>query len=155
MIEEVKVSKFTEEELEKLKESLERYKEINTELEKLNAEKKEISKTVTEALQNKKVSELLVGEGDDALIASYSQKITFKYTDEASIIKYLKDNKKESYLETSIIAPDLNADLKTEGNVLIEALRPYYEKNVSYQLSIMLKSDYDKNVAPKKKKKDS
>lgn len=133
---------------------IKRYKEINAELEKLDAEKKKLSEYVATTMIKDNLSEIIVGEGPDALIASYGSKITFKYTDENGIIKYIKDNKlDDKYLETSIITTALNAELKNPDTTLVESLSKFYDKKVSYSLTIMLKSDYDEKVAPKKIKK--
>lgn len=133
---------------------IKRYKEINVELEKLDAEKKKLSEYVSTIMIKDNLSEIIVGEGPDALIASYGSKITFKYTDENGIIKYIKDNKlDDKYLETSIIATALNTELKKPDTTLVESLSKFYDKKVSYSLTIMLKSDYDEKVASKKNKK--
>ena len=125
---------------EELEQKIKRYRDINSQMKVLEAEKASLSEELTKKMIDDKLSEIIVGEGDDAIIAKYGSKTTFKYLNEADMIKYLSEN----------ITKSLNAALKEPKNKkLVEALSPYYEKKTSYSLTIMLKSDYDKHIKEK------
>lgn len=135
---------------EELEQKIKRYRDINAQMKVLMSEKDVLAEEVTKKMIDDNISEIMVGEGDDAIIAKYGSKTTFKYLNEADMIKYLSENKGEKYIETSIITRSLNNALKKPGNEkLVEALSPYYQKNTSYSLSVMLKSDYDKHIKEK------
>ena len=135
---------------EELEQKIKRYRDINTQMKVLMSEKDVLAEEVTKKMIDDNVLEIIVGEGDDAIVARYGSKTTFKYLNESDMIKYLTENKGEKYIETSIITRSLNDALKKPGNEkLVEALSPYYQKNTSYSLNVTLKSDLDKALKGK------
>lgn len=76
---------------------------------------------------------------DDTTITRTS-KTTFKYTDEQAIINYLMEHNGDNFIQTklSIQSSALNKKLKDEesNKTLVEALQPYYTKNISEVLSV-------------------
>lgn len=67
--------------------------------------------------------------------ATKSIKTTYKYNDEEAIMKYLKENGYEKYLETKIRKTDLNKELAKNG-LICEGLKSTFTKNETAELKI-------------------
>ena len=109
---------------------LKEYFEIQIKEEELSTRKSELKNLIIEEMgdNNKYIS-------PDNVSATLTDKETFKYTDELSIINYLKKNKMENFIVEKVNAVALNKELKKK-TVLSESLKPYYTKTTSTSLTI-------------------
>lgn len=71
----------------------------------------------------------------DNISATLTDKETFKYNDELSIINYLKKNKMDNFIVEKVNAVALNKELKKK-TVLAESLKSYYTKTNSTSLTV-------------------
>ena len=113
-------------------------------LDNLLKEYLEIQIKESELAQRKsELKELIINEmGDevkytspDNISATLTDKETFKYNDELSIINYLKKNKMDNFIVEKVNAVALNKELKKK-TLLSESLKSYYTKTNSTSLTV-------------------
>lgn len=113
-------------------ELIEDYKKLQDEekalKDKLDVMKEQIIKEMQGSSRNKV-------ELPSGVVAFLTEAITYKYTDEPRIIKYLKDNGLTNYIIEKINTTPLNTELK-KGMALTENLSPYYTSSVTTKLTV-------------------
>lgn len=72
---------------------------------------------------------------DDGTVAKINAKETFKYVDEASMVKWLKNNGYSQFVVEKVNTTPMNKELK-KGLTLTESLKPMYTKTVSSVLVV-------------------
>ena len=72
---------------------------------------------------------------DNGLTAQLAIKETFKYVDEAFMVKWLKNNGYSQFVVEKVNTTPMNKELK-KGLTLTESLKPMYTKTVSTTLTV-------------------
>ena len=116
-----------------LDELLVKYNELQMRENEIAAEKATLKSQILEELEKMNATEYTSTDG--SLKGSISSKVTFKYTDEAGIMNYLKMHGMSQYLKTAINTTDLNKQLKT-SNTLQEALTGKFTRQESQALTV-------------------
>ena len=120
-----------------LEEMLNEYLELKRQEDELAAKKEELGNKIKAELKN------LPGRKytENGFKATLTDKVTFKYDDEAAIVNYIiQKGLSEIYLSKKIDATKFNKELKNEG-MLYESVKPYLTKNVSEALSVSESKD--------------
>lgn len=115
-----------------LEEMLKEYLEIKKQEDEITAKKAELGAKIKEELKklpNRKYDE-------NGIKASVTDKVTFKYNDEAAIVNYIiQKGLSDIYLNKKIDTTKFNNELKKEG-LLLENVKNFVTKNTTESLTV-------------------
>ena len=114
-----------------LKEAITEYLKVQEKLEQLGQREEELKEIILNQMENEKISSFQ----DNEVEAKVTGNITFSYTDEQAIIKYLNNHGYKGFIKNTINKTALNKELKG-GTQLTEALASYYQKKEGKKLSV-------------------
>ena len=113
-----------------LNEKLNRYYELQEQVKELSDEMDSLKSEIISDMENEGITNQKTDEVEGKLV----NKTLFKYTDEIAILKYLRDNKLDNFIQSKVNS-SINKELKTKGK-LYEDLKLYCSETNSTQLSV-------------------
>lgn len=113
-----------------LNEQVKMYAQLKAQADALKEQMDSLKDTIVESMGDESSF-----TADDGTVAKLVAKETFKYVDEPSMIKWLKDNGYAQFVVEKVNATTMNKELK-KGMTLTESLKPMFTKTVSVSLTV-------------------
>lgn len=115
-----------------LNENVKKYSELKKQADIIKAELEALKESIVEDMNAQKQT---VFSTEDGVTAKLVTKVTFDYTDEPGMIKWLEDCGLTNYIVKKINTTSLNKELKKSG-MLNEGLSPMFVKKESLSLTV-------------------
>lgn len=115
-------------------EMIKKYYDLQKLVEEYKTEMETLKGEIISDMESKDLNKTVTEEGITAQIVN---KETFKYNDEIGMIKYLKEQGLNQFIQEKINTTLFNKELKKSG-VLTESLNPMFTKTITKSFSVKI-----------------